>query len=91
MITRPRRKIVGYNVYHAPEGSAPSFHGFVTSLWAARHLAATGIALEASLFDTARAAGHCAGLTAPTGDEAEEPAAWFGRWDCAVPVYSAAD
>lgn len=89
-----KRKIVGYNVYHIPEGSAPAFYGFAETLADAKELAAKGRAkgraLEQSLWDTARAAGHCAGLVAPTGEEAEEPAEWFGAdgWDCAVAVFS---
>ena len=81
------KKIVGYNVYHAPEGSDRSYYGMAATITAARKLAATGRSLDASLWDTARAAGHCDGLSAPEGEEADEPAAWFGSNDCAVPVY----
>ena len=79
----------GYHVYHAPDGGGESFLGFASSLRAARRLAARGRELEASLYETARVAGHCGGLRAPdTSHEAAEPAAWFGRggWYCAVPV-----
>jgi len=85
-------KITKLNVYLSPDGQCPSFLGTVTSLRAARHLAAkhgrgeVG-ALEKSLWATAAAAGHCAGIKAPTGDE-DEPCAWFGRGGnyCAVRV-----
>lgn len=84
-----KRKIIGYNVYRAPEGSSPAFYGFVETIDEARELAATGRCLEKSLWDTARAAGHCAGINAPSGDEADEPEEWFGDdgYDCAVAVY----
>ena len=85
------RKIVGYNVYHAPDGSAPSYYGFVATIDEAKALAAKGRTLESSLWDTARAAGHCAGLYAPDqSDEDSEPAEWFGAdgYDCAVAVLS---
>lgn len=84
-------KKIGYHVYHAPDGSGESYLGFATSLRAARRLAATGRELPESLYATARAAGHCAGLQAPdTSHEASEPTAWFGRggYYCAVAVYS---
>ena len=88
-----RKTPVGYAVYHAPEGSAESYYGRVETLEEARKLAANGRALERSLWDTARAAGHCAGLTAPDLAEgetlADEPAEWFGAdgYDCAVAIY----
>jgi len=85
------KKRIGYNVYHAPDGSDESFLGFVSSLRAARKLAAHGDELPRSLYDTAQAAGHCAGISAPDkSHEAEEPAAWFGRggWYCAVAVFA---
>lgn len=87
-MVKQTRKLVGYNVYHAPEGSAESFYGFVDTLDEARELAAKGRALEASLYDTARAAGHCAGLSAPDKDgEDSDVTEWFGDDDCAVAVY----
>jgi hypothetical protein len=85
-----KRKKIGYNVYHAPEGSCESYLGRVTSLRAARHLAATGRELHESMYGTARAAGHVCGLTAPDkSHEDDEPSAWFGRgsWYCAVAVF----
>ena len=83
-------KKIGYNVYHAPEGNDESYLGFVASLRAARHLAATGNELPRSLYDTANAAGHVNGLAAPDKScEADEAEAWFGRggWYCAVAVF----
>lgn len=84
------QKLLGYNVYLAEEGSDMSFLGRATSLRAARRLAAHGAqGLDASLWDTARVAGHCAGMSAPEGIEDDEPAEWFGRggWYCAVRVW----
>lgn len=82
------RKIVGYNVYRAEEGSCESYYGFAETLEEAEAMA-KGHALDASLYETAIAAGHCAGLEAPDKtNEAEEPTKWFGDgWDCAVAVY----
>lgn len=89
-----RKRPSHYNVYHAPEGSSGVFLGTATSLRQARKMAAKharnpGSGLDASLWDTARVAGHCAGYSAPdTAGELSEPTAWFGRggWYCAVPV-----
>jgi len=53
-----KRKI-GYNVYHAPDGDSESYLGFVTSLRAARTLAAHGAELPRSLYDTAAKATAC--------------------------------
>ena len=83
---------LGYNVYHAREGQSESFIGFVTSVRAAKKLAAAHgheYELPASLYGTARAAGHVCGVTAPAGHEADEPTEWFGRggYYCAVAVY----
>jgi len=88
-------KKIGYNVYHAPEGGAESYLGFVKSLKAAKKLAAHGgrNELPEYLYDTARAAGHVYGLSAPDKEnEASEPSAWFGGrggYYCAVPVFIA--
>ena len=81
----------GYNVYQAPDGAAESYLGFVTSLKAARHLAAHGRELPDDLYETARKAGHVDGIFAPDkSHEEDEPTAWFGRggYYCAVAVYS---
>lgn len=87
------KKKIGYAVYRAADGCSEEYYGRVTSLRAARTLAARGNSLPKSEYDTARAAGHCCGLSAPHLDEgemeSEEATAWFGRggWDCAVPIY----
>ena len=85
-----KNTIIGYNIYHAPDGCAPEFYGRTKTIAAGKSLAAAGRALPASLWDTARAAGHCGGLVAPEGREAEEPAEWFGGdgYDCAVAVFA---
>ena len=91
--------IVGFNVYHAPEGSAESFCGFVAvengdvkaALAECWELAEAGRALPESLYETARAAGHVCGMAAPDKSrEAEEPYDWFGPdgCHCAMPVYA---
>ena len=84
-------KKIGYNVYHAPDGGSESYLGFVTSLKAARHLAAVGgNELPESLYGTAQAAGHVYGMSAPDkSHEDTEPTAWFGKggYYCAVAVY----
>jgi len=82
-----KRQTVGYNVYYAPDGCDSSFVGFAETIEDARAMAGQG-GLEKSLWDTARAAGHCAGMTAPEGEEAEEPDEWFGEdgYYCAVRV-----
>jgi hypothetical protein len=44
--------------------------------------------LEASLYDTARAAGHCAGLRAPNKEgEDSDVTEWFDDDGCAVAIY----
>ncbi len=84
------KKIIGYNVYHAADGGAAEYYGFAATLDEAKELAARGRALQASLWDTARTAGHCDGLAAPdqTGED-DEVAEWFGAdgYDCAVAVW----
>jgi hypothetical protein len=76
-------------VYEAPEGCDPSFCGEYDTLADAQAAAVTEPAgLEKSLWDTARAAGHCAGMSAPEGGEEGEPISWHGAsgWHCVVPV-----
>lgn len=88
---RKGRKIQGYNVYHAPDGTAESYLGFARTLTDARRLAANGRALPEHLYATARAAGHVCGMTAPDKQrEADAPTAWFGTggWYCAVAVFA---
>lgn len=76
-----------YRVYEAAEGCDLVFCGERRTLAEARALAATEpTGLEKSLWDTARAAGHCGGLTAPDGGtEADEPCSWYGN-HCVVAV-----
>ena len=79
---------LGYAVFCCPEGGDESFLGIVPTLRDARRLAAGGNrGLERCLYDTARLAGHCAGLRAPPGRYGE-PSCWFGRggYYCACPV-----
>jgi len=89
--------IIGFNVYHAPEGSAESFCGYVpvqdgdiaAALAECRALAEAGRELPEHLYETARAAGHVCGMAAPnTARETKEPYEWFGPdgWHCAVAV-----
>lgn len=89
---RKAKKIVGYNVYRAPDGCGESYYGFAKTLDDAKALAASGPSIEEALYDTARAAGHCAGIPAPDkSHEADEVEEWFGDdgYDCAVAVYEA--
>jgi len=80
-------KIIGYNVYRCADGCAEEFYGFAKSLAAARRLA-KGRSLAASMYDTARAAGHCGGLEAPDkSSEGGEVAKWFSQYNCAVAVF----
>lgn len=79
---------MSYNLYYAPDGSAPEFVGEYETLEECREAAAAGPrGLEQSLWDTARAAGHCGGMYAPDAD-ADEPAEWMGPegWHCACEV-----
>lgn len=74
-----------YRVYIAPEGSGLSFCGeFETREEAVGCASASPRGLEESLWDAARKAGHCGGLTAPAdgGDEDEEPIGWHGEDGC---------
>lgn len=87
------KKIVCYEVYESASGSAEAYLGRASTLRQARRMAAQGGGLPPSMYDTARAAGHCGGYSAPSlGDDEErdsEPACWFGRGGvyCAVPVW----
>ncbi len=83
------RKVVGYNVYHAPDGCAPSFYGFAKTKREGRRLA-QGPSLAQEAWHDAGLAGHCAGIKAPQGEEAPEPCEWFGRdgFDCLVEVFA---
>lgn len=74
---------ITYRVYHAPEGCDPSYCGeYDDRDEAAQAAAADPRGLEQSLWDTARAAGHCAGLTAPDDGEESEPLSWHGSDGC---------
>lgn len=70
-----------YHVFYSPEGEE-EYLGEATSLRAARRLAAQHgrgkrNSLPAWMYDTARAAGSCMGLSAPP--PVEEPTVWCGR------------
>jgi hypothetical protein len=77
-----------YRVYKAPDGCDVSFCGeFATLAEAQAHALTEPAGLERSLWETARAAGHCAGMTAPGGgDESDEPLSWHGNEHCVVEV-----
>lgn len=63
---------VGYNVYRLEDGEDPVFLGEATTLAKAKAIAAKrdrNAGLPKSLYGTARAAGHVAGMSAPDGDE----------------------
>jgi len=86
------RTIIGYNVYHAPEGCGLSHCGQVKDIAEAEALAATTFGLPESEWETARKARHPGG-TAPEGDEStdEHETVWLSAGDgnhCAVPVYA---
>lgn len=84
-----KKNVIGYNVYRAADGSDEEFYGFVETLEQAKKLAKTGRSLEASMYATAEAAGHCAGLYAPDKSNEGRVVEWFGDdgLDCAVEVY----
>lgn len=69
-----------YRVYEAPEGCSQIFCGEFPTLQEAVACADSEPAgLEKSLWDTARAAGHCGGMSAPEGgEEGDEPLSWHG-------------
>ena len=77
-----------YRVYDAAEGCDLIFCGEYDTLAEAQSIAAAEPAgLGQSLWDTARAAGHCAGMTAPEGgDESDEPISWHGEHHCVCAV-----
>ena len=79
-----------YNVYYAPDGCCETFLGCVDTLEEAYALeGASGLA--ESDYGTARAAGHCNGISAPDkAHEEDEPEEWFGAdgYYCAVKVNS---
>lgn len=77
-----------YRVYDAPEGDDMAFCGEFATKQEAQEFAATQPrGLERSLWDAASAAGHCAGMYAPSGGcEADEPLSWHGENHCVVAV-----
>lgn len=80
------RKIAGYNVYRAADGCDEEYFGFASSLRTAR-IMCRGSALPRSEYGTARAAGHCAGLSAPDKSrEIEDHYTWLTRECVAVGV-----
>lgn len=86
-------KLIGYNVYYAPEGGGETYYGFAESLEDAKRLADNSpTGLDEALYQTAIAAGHCGGLEAPDKSfETKDLGSiiWFGDdgFYCAVPVY----
>lgn len=88
---RNGKKLIGFNVYHAPEGCAEVFLGFAKNLREAQSLVGKG-GLAQSDYGTARAAGHCAGMHAPDkSGEGKEPWEWLGDDTCAMPVFREID
>jgi hypothetical protein len=78
-----------YRVYYSPEGSDSQYCGEFESLDEAQEAAESEPdGLEQCLWDTARAAGHCGGLSAPDAGEEGEPLSWHGTdgWYCVIAV-----
>lgn len=79
-----------YRIYKVPDGCSPSFCGERETLAEAKAFAETEPAgLERSLWDTARSAGHCDGMSAPDGGvEDDESISWHGPagWHCVIGV-----
>ena len=70
-----------YRVYLAPDGCDPSYCGEYSTIEEARDVAEREPAgLDACMWETARAAGHCGGMTAPdtAGREDRDPLSWHG-------------
>lgn len=69
-----------YRVYEAEDGCDLVYCGEFDDLTEAQEFAETEPGgLPASMWDTARAAGHCGGQTAPDGGaEDDEPISWHG-------------
>lgn len=70
-----------YRVYEAAEGSDLVYCGEYETLTEAQSVAEREPGgLSRSDWETARNAGHCAGMTAPSGGvEADEPVSWHGE------------
>lgn len=82
-------RLAGYNVYRMADGCDEEYYGFADTLEEAKKLVATGKRIEASMYDTAIAAGHCNGIAAPNKEyENDEVTEWFGEagYDCAIAV-----
>lgn len=71
---------MAYRVYRAPDGCDPMYCGEFDEYDAAvRHAESEPVGLEKCLWQTARAAGHCAGMHAPDDcEESDEPVSWHG-------------
>lgn len=79
-----------WRVYCCPDGCCASYCGEYDTQEEAEAIAESEpIGLEESLWATARAAGHCAGLTAPDPDgEEDDPQSWHGAagYHCVLKV-----
>lgn len=67
-------------MYEAPDGCAETYLGYADTLDEARELARSATkGLPEHLYETARAAGHVNGMSAPDKlHEDDEPAEWIG-------------
>lgn len=78
-----------WRVYCCPDGCCASYCGEYDTQEEAEAIAESEpVGLEESLWATARAAGHCAGMTAPGDGEEDEPLSWHGAagYHCVVKV-----
>lgn len=78
-----------WRVYCCPDGCCASYCGEYDTQEEAEEIAESEpIGLEESMWATARAAGHCAGMTAPGDGEEDEPESWHGAagYHCVVKV-----
>jgi hypothetical protein len=84
-------KVVGYHVYHCPDGCGESYCGFSSTIQGARKLASRD-GLPEDLYDTAKAGGLCYGIDAPDKscefNNDDEPCEWCGKdgFHCIVAV-----
>ena len=83
---RAGQTCVGWNVYRIADGCALEYYGRANTLSDAKQLS-KGRSLPQSDWDTAKAAGHCGGISAPGGVEEDEPSHWWGDNRCAVIVW----
>ena len=80
---------MAYRVYYAPDGSDEAYCGERDTYAEAVAMAETEPdGLERSLWETARAAGHFGGMTAPGCGTEGQPISWHGSegWHCVVEV-----